>query len=102
MGDTPCAETPDVRDIIAYPSGTGRLQYITHSGSSFGSFIGSGQVIRIICPSIDLRQLVTGGFGYILGETGTAVRRSASESEAVSTAKRWLATGQNWLGQTPK
>jgi len=42
VGDTPCAETPDVRDIIAYPSGTGRLQYITHSGSSFGSFIGSG------------------------------------------------------------
>ncbi len=63
---------------------------------------GPGQVIRIIYPSIDLRQLVTGGFGYILGKTGTAVRRSASESEAVSTAKRWLATGQNWLGQTPK
>ena len=33
-----------------------------------------GQVIRIISPSIDLRQLVTGGFVYILGETGTAVR----------------------------
>jgi len=42
VGDTPFAETPDVREFIAYPSGTGRLQYITHSGSSFGLSIGPG------------------------------------------------------------
>jgi len=70
VGDTPCAETPDVRDIIAYPSGTGRLQYITHSGSSFGSFIGSGA-----------------GNPYYL---------PINWSSSVSDGRFWLHFGWNW------